>query len=349
MEDKAIDEANCIDVNEGKMVTLNDHQRAAPIHCLKLVISQKARKNVRLQTVDMDVSFIGNAIDEKLEELSKKIMVRKTPFPTTDDDDECEDGQCLEVQAAIDFDDFWGYFAFYIGELQGGDDVFIRFLDSRLKLYGVSVTTAIEDAGIDKMNELDEKEHHILFRDIPKAAKSEPFNNKRGWLSIDISQWLAEKYGGSSQKFKVTVRTLYYKWELDAVDCTFRGDAPIDCLVHYPWGGGLDQDICITKVDDDEVADPVPQESKADSVAIDDLLDFESATFVSQIGHSVVQNPWISHSIVFGIGCLLPTIFKAIIKKMAPRRVRRRIMRPQMLSQNQGDENMRNLMMTDDV
>ena len=356
MEDKVIDEADCIEVHEGKMVKLNDNQRAAQFTCFTVVGSKKVRMKVRVQTENnaksIDVPLGTNLGVELLEELSKMMMVRKQPFPSGDDD-ECKDEQCLEVQADIDLDAGLSvYLAFYIGDIRGGDRVYTKLVDSRLKLYGVTVTTAIEDAGIDKMKELGLKEVHLLLRDIPK---SEPFISPTSWdrLSTNISQWLVEKFGGSSQVFEMTGKvvscTLCDEADWPTVNsgepCTFRGDAPIpiECLVDYPWGVKVDQVICITKVDDDEVADPVSQESKADSVAIDDLLDFESASFVSQIGHGVVQNPWISHSVAFGIGCIVPIILKAIIKKMAPRRVRRRIMMPliDVSVQNEEDENMR--------
>ena len=237
---------------------------------------------------------------------------------------------------------------FYIRQIQGGDHVFIKSADSRLKLRSASVTTAIEDARIDKMEEFDEKEQNLLLRDIPK---SEPFCDilDPDCMYTNISEWLTDVFGGSSQKFKMTYK---YSWPTVVFggSCYFRGDAsiPIDCLVDHQWGVKLDQDICITKVDADKDADDVPQESKAESVAIDGLFDFESTSIASQIGHSVVtvvQNPWISHSIALGIGCVLPIIFKMIIKRMKPQRVRRRIVRPQvamlvqngMLTQNQED------------
>ena len=223
-------------------------------------------------------------------------------------------------------------------------------MKSRLNLISASVTTAIEDAGIDKMDKSGKNEMHVLRRDISGPPYSDTL------FATDVSQWLAASFGASSQKFKMTqtLMQLGDTWEISS--CIFRGNDPIDILMQKcksAWDfaslGRMDQDICITKVDAEEVADPVSQESKADSVAIDDLFDFEPASFVSQIGHSAVQNPWISHSIVFGVGCVLPTILKAIIKKMAPRRVRRRIMRPRMLSLNQEEENMKYVMMTDDV
>ena len=325
MKDKTIDEADCMEVSVGQMVTLNENQRATQSVCINLVGSQKRAMILRLQTTNsvpsFDMPLGGDLSAAELEKLSKMITARKKPF-STDDDNECEDGQCLEVQAVIDVNDgleYWsdvasGYLVFYIRQIQGGDNVFIKSADSRLKLRSASVTTAIEDAGTDKMEEFGKNEQQVLLRDVPK---SELFD--WGWdpdcLPINISQWLADEFGGSSQKFNMT--------------CKYSGDAPIDCRVDHQWGVKLDQDICITKVDADKVADHVSQKSKADLVSADNLFDFQSASFVSQIGRNVVQNQWISHSIILGIGCVLPTIFKAIIQKMAPRRVRRRTRRPQ--------------------
>ena len=35
--------------------------------------------------------------------ISKLIVARKDPFAIVEDDDECEDGQCLEVQSAVNY------------------------------------------------------------------------------------------------------------------------------------------------------------------------------------------------------------------------------------------------------
>jgi len=262
------------------------------------------------------------------------MIVRSAPF-TRDDPHECDDGKCLEVQHDVN-DGFNitspsdNRLRFYVRDVRGGERVFIKlgspYMLSLRDLYAVSVTTAIEEARFEQMDAFGKREQHVLLHDIVYDKYPE--------RAHDISRWLLDSFGGSSDTFMVTSTLLreqgfpygFYDAPSGPIHrCTFRGSDIKQCEI--PWYLGEDQDIRIVKVVDG-VDNTTSETSEAGPLITDALFDVEPNTMVVQIRDVVLQHPYVGAVGAFGIGWALCAILKRIRKKSRSQRARRRTMAP---------------------
>ena len=235
---------------------------------------------LRIQTSD-PLNSAHPTTAESAEIAKIEVKVRKSGFPIGDDDD-CENGECLEVDRhSIQSS------AFYVRNVRGGERLQIKLENPKVELDTVTAVSAIEDSGVDKMNELRKSEQCFLYQDILSNGGTGP--------AVDINDWL-EKSFRSSQN--------WFSWESE---------------YSMPYA---DQIICVVKEDKYDVADNLSEKSARYSVITEDLHDVEPMSFLSQIHDTVVHHPYV---VGFGIGYVVYAISKAIIKRMRPRRARRRI------------------------
>ena len=262
---------------------------------------------------------------------TEDILVRTAPFPIGDGD-ECKDNECLELQTvnfmwSLDEDDY----PYFIRNIQGAKQVFIKSGESPLILGRISVLSAIDEVDIDKMGELGKKKKCLLLRDIVDTLPDGAFERwPEHGQSFDLTLWLSKSFGRSSAGFNVTgyvPRKQFgqsYTHRREEHLCLFQGVNGEKCS--SPPFSGWEQIICVSKVDEDEVTEDILKKS----VAADPV------TIASQFKDVVIQNPCMSHVFCVSIGCALFYILKATVKMMRPKRARRRIMRPQaaMVEQN---------------
>ena len=283
--------------------------------------------------------------------LSESTFISKLIVAKTDGHDECEDGQCLEVQSAVNYA-VWNpgpnRVVLIIRDIAGGQKVFIKTNDPRLVLGTLSMTSAVEEAGSG------ETEQHFLLQDI--ATGDNPgfqlVDIDDGYSivqyasnSVDIPSWISIHFGASSSEFKVTATALIvqedrWMWQmwygawgpLPRSTCTFRGDGFAEGCVLFLCPN-TEYDIVVTKVTAD--SDGSHDDPNPVIPAVTDSL-FGAEGVVSQTHGGIVQHPSAGFAIAFAIGCALIAVYMMITKKMRPRAARRRVMAPRtaLLAQN---------------
>ena len=171
--------------------------------------------------------------------LSESTFISKLIVAKTDGHDECEDGQCLEVQSAVNYA-VWNpgpnRVVLIIRDIAGGQKVFIKTNDPRLVLDALSMTTAIEEAGFGQMDAFGENEQHFLLRDIAAAgAPVMKINLGFPWAydSVDISSWISSYFGAPLSEFKVTAIPLVAEKIVPMLLSKFiRYPTSTSCFIH---------------------------------------------------------------------------------------------------------------------
>ena len=113
LEDKVIDEHDCMELRDGIMTMFSENQRAAQHQCLTLPGQRNERKRVRIgtawdssETIDWSIIRSISSDDQfQSKSVSEMMMAQTEPF-SRDGLDECEGERCLEVNADVD-NDFW--------------------------------------------------------------------------------------------------------------------------------------------------------------------------------------------------------------------------------------------------
>ena len=308
--DDDIDQENCVELSYGTemLVEVNndDKQHVEGTMCLKMP-EPSGEKQVILIRVD-----------------SQLLMVRKSPFPTGDDE-ECEDDECLEVRS-IGPPSWLLDRVFSIRNIHGEERIFIKLRGSAHdQIFGkhpqeyvlsISVLSAIDDAGIDKMGEFGRQEQCVLLRDIagtlPNTAFKQLPQDGASVIAVNITKWLSKSFGRSSDKFMM--RQMEKESHAPPLfdQCWFRGTDVDKCTISPIYEEVVDQVICVSKVFEDILGQSVA----ADPVANNNLLD------------AIVQNHSVGNVLCLCVAfvCVL-SIFKVLKKMTRPKRAR--IMRPQ--------------------